>query len=435
MIAEYGMIFPINGLFSLYDSSGNMTGCGFGTISFLNGNPQITYGNGTTFNIPPSYTVKKYNIDGWDEIKVYNEENNMPNKFVETKSKEYTEKIGENDMNKENAMTQTVTMDKIIDMMTELKNQQTENVVSSFTKEDETKFGKFGKTSKFYGKELCGFMYNPFMVRRFLPKQFRELMIQDSKHNVDKGIKRTVSLMDSVYYIIEECHKLSYMDDIAYQERSLFWTVSDVKRILVDYLDKVQIYIDQAKERAVKITETTDEYGITKKARRVKYIKFQNKKYDAHVDLSYDNKTSTAKIIKELVVDWDVEKNIAELKNKITECNSYKEIWHLMEINKKSLIKLPKSYRVIHNNLKGDYKLEKISENRMFTLSKEFLLGYKLSGAYYTLKDEIMFGNRTYHGLTGRDALVLLRNNLENGKEAHEFYGELKDMYGYPVHK
>ena len=278
-------------------------------------------------------------------------------------------------------------------------------------------------------------MYNPFMVRRFLPKQFRELMRQDSKHNIDKGIKRTVSLMDSVYYIIEECHKLSYMDDIAYQERSLFWKVSDVKKILLDYLDKVQIYIDQAKKRAVKITETTDEYGITKKARRVKYIKFQNKKYDAHIDLAYDNETSTAKIIKNVVVNWDVENNLAELKRKIISCHSYKELWHLMETNKKSLIKLPKSYKVIRDSLNGDYDLEKISENKMFTLSKEFLLGYKLSGAYYTLKDEIMFGKKTYHDLTGRDALVLLRHNLESGQKAHQFYGELKEMYGYPVHK
>lgn len=434
MVEVQDMIFPINGLFRLYDSSGNLTGRGFGTISFLNGKPQITYYHeGITLNIPPSYTVKKYNgiTDDWDELKVYineDDENNMPNKFVETKSKEYTEK-------EENTMTQTVTMDKIIDMMTELKNQQTKDVVSSFTKEDEAKFGKFGKASKFYGTELCGFMYNPFMVRRFIPKQFRELMHQDSKHNVDKGIKRTVSLMDSVYYIIEECHKLSYMDDIAYQERSLFWKVSDVKKILLDYLDKVQIYIDQAKKRVVKITETTDEHGITKKAKRVKYIKFQNKKYDAHIDLAYNNETSTAKIIKNVVVNWDVENNLAELKRKIISCHSYKELWHLMETNKKSLIKLPKSYKVIRDSFNGDYNLEKISENKMFTLSKEFLLGYKLSGAYYTLKDEIMFGNKTYHDLTGRDALCLLRNNLENGKEAHEFYGELKDMYGYSVHK
>lgn len=331
-------------------------------------------------------------------------------------------------------MEQTqVIMDKITDMMKELRNQQTENVVSQI-REDEAKFGKFAKTSKFYGKELCGFMYNPFMVRRFISKQFRELMLQDSKHNVDKGIKRTVSLTDSINYIIEECHKLSYMDDIAHSERSLFWTISDVRKILIDYLDKVQMYIDQAKDRVMKITES----DTLKKVKKVKYIKFQNKKYDAHiefVDVVFDDKNPTGKIIKNLIIDWDIEKNITELKNKINECYSYKEIWHLMEANRKSLIKLPKAYKIIRDYFSGDYKLEKIPENKMFTLSREFLLGYKLSGVYYTLKDEIMFGNKAYHGLTGRDALVLLRKNLEDGKRAHEFYGELKDMYGYAVHK
>lgn len=317
---------------------------------------------------------------------------------------------------------ETFNIAELAKMVAEYQKNQ-ESTVSSVSNEINPDFGKFGKTSKFYGKKLCGDFYNPFMVRRFLPKQFKQLM-KNFDRNVDAGIKGTVTYMNSIFYTIKEIAKLSLMenkDPIAFRERSLFFTLSSCKGILLDYYGKCLEQIDMIKEKAIKDYEN---------GKNVTSIVYDNTKYNVKFDLSIDNSNKRPIAKTNITVDWKVEENIVLIMNKISNASTYTELWHIISSEKK-FHKLETGYSI--NRGPGKYFVVKKQNNNQ--LSKDFIEAYKKSGAYYTIKSELItdeLNNNsmglTYLGLSGKEATTLLRKNLVNGHEGFNFYKELKDM-------
>ena len=103
--------------------------------------------------------------------------------------------------------------------------------------------GPWAKKSKLYGTEVFGIMYNPYMVRRWLPKQFRKL-VNTFVHNGQKyasiydTLRKTVSSMYMLKFVTEECRILSILekrDVIAYDERSMFFTKDFMKQFVKNY--------------------------------------------------------------------------------------------------------------------------------------------------------------------------------------------------------
>lgn len=61
-----------------------------------------------------------------------------------------------------------------------------------------------------------------------------------------------------------------------------------------------------------------------------------------------------------------------------------------------------------------------------FKFHKAFIEGFKKSGAYYTLKNLVMFEGFKVNGLTGRYAVKYLEDLLTSGTKAYQFYAILK---------
>lgn len=279
--------------------------------------------------------------------------------------------------------------------------------------------GPWAKKSKYYGQELCGFMYNPFMVSRFLPMQFKNLM-NDYDKNVDKGIKQTVSPIESIKFMIEECKRLDLMerkDKIAFEERKQFWSVSDAREIFKDYISKIQANIEKRKSEIVSLEH--------RKGNHVTYIKIFGKKYNVKFEVKVPEGKPTSCAYTEAIIDWKYEKVLKTIIVELGKCKSYGDLYKLMSFREKELIHLKSAYK---RKYLGNGRWETIQSNSINTLSKVFIDGYKRKGAYYTLKNEIMFHDATYCGVTGRDAVALLRDKLNNKYEGYKFYAELKAM-------
>lgn len=334
--------------------------------------------------------------------------------------------------NGENTMNNTSDIAILMAMINDYKNSHqsevaqavTDNSVydgrtQSVTQNVTVDGGLFARTSKFYGQELCGFMYNPFMVARFLPGQFKNLMNSYNK-NVDKGIKQTVSLMESVEFMIEECKRLALMekkDKIAFAERKNFWSVNDAREIFKDYINKIQANIDVAKKEVIELER--------KKGKRVTYIKVFGRKYNVKFELKVPEGASVSRVKVEAIIDWKYEKVLKTILVELNKCKSYDDLYKLMSFRQKEFINLKSAYQ---QRYLGNGRWEVIKKNHINTLSKVFVDGYKRKGAYYTLKDEIMFHEATYCGVTGRDAVALLMKKLNEGFEGYKFYAELKAM-------
>lgn len=291
----------------------------------------------------------------------------------------------------------------------------TQSIVQNITVDG----GPWAKHSRYYGQELCGFLYNPFMVSRFLPAQFQNLM-DSYNRNVDKGIKQTISLIESVKFMIDECKRLDLMerkDKIAFEERKQFWSVDDARDIFKDYISKIQQNIEQAKEELAKLEH--------RKGKNVTYIKLFGKKYDVKFEVKVPEGQSTKHAFTDVIIDWKYEKVLKTILVELNKCRSYGDLYKLMSFREKELVHLKSAY---HKRYIGNGRWETIKENGINTLSKKFIDGYKRKGAYYTLKDRIMFHNATYCNLTGRDAVALLRSKLDEGFEGYKFYAELKSI-------
>lgn len=337
-----------------------------------------------------------------------------------------------NTNNGENAMNTTIDLATLVAMVNNYKaNHQSEvaqavtdnssydGTTQSITSDVTVDGGIFAKTSKYYGQELCGFMYNPFMVSRFLPGQFKNLM-DSYDRNVDLGIKTTVSLMDSIDFMIEECKRLSLMQKkspIAFEERKQFWSVNDAREIFKDYLNKVQKNIDIAKDNVIRLERRLGS--------RIKYVKVFGKKYDVTFDVKIPEHGSARDAYTEVNIDWKYERVLKSVLAELNKCTSFEDLYKIMSFRRKKLVNLPSAYRKIYL---GHGQWKTVTDNKMNTLSKVFLEGYKRKGAYYTIKDLIMFHDGEYKSLTGRDAVAYLRRRLDEGVKGYIFYAELKAM-------
>ena len=113
---------------------------------------------------------------------------------------------------------------------------------------------------------------------------------------------------------------------------------------------------------------------------------------------------------------------------KLEKCYSYKEI--ATEMRAFKLIPLDGN-----RNVRWNYSYATKTSNKSYytnflgyELPKEFVKGFKKSGAYYTLKNLIMFEGYELKGLKGRDAISYLRNLLNCGTEDYIFYAMLKEV-------
>ena len=261
----------------------------------------------------------------------------------------------------------------------------------------------WAKNSKFYGKEICGYAYNPYMIRRFLPAQFLGLM-EKYNNNVHNGINEEYTYMYSIEYTIEEVRKLMMLqkrDRIAFEERSQIFTLVNCRNIFAAYIDKVIDYIWEQINEFVKSHKPGKEF------------KNGFKGYGYFSWGTVDEKIVKHKVVKVFNCSEELNRvirNLEEMQKEVLRTYSYKNLYEIMKSMK--LIKLPKETKK----------------------SKLFMDCFIKAGAYYTLKQMLMFDNNVkFKDLTGRAAVEKFRWHLNVGTEGYVIYAMLKEVMGINV--
>ena len=261
---------------------------------------------------------------------------------------------------------------------------------------------RWAENSVFYGKEICGYAYNPYMIRRFLPAQFMEL-VKMYNGNVHKGIANEYPYMYSIKYTLEEVRKLAMLekrDKIAFDERKMIFTVDKCRSIFTKYIDDVIETLYEKMNDFVNYNRVGREYKDGVKGFGWITIGTVEETIVNHKVVKIMNTTQEFKTI------IDHLKNMKETLNPMWSRLTYKDIYKVMTVN--PLINVP-------------------AETKK---SKDFMDCFIKAGSYYTLKQQLMFDDKVYFkGYKGREAVNLLRSYI-NKKECmgYMIYAMLKEV-------
>ena len=339
----------------------------------------------------PLETVRNNNVT--------NQNNNVENKEIETMN---------NNMNGMNGFDMEA-LAKMVAAQLSGQNVQTQTVaqnapkvnVSQLNDVEATDRNHWAENSQFYGKEICGYAYNPYMIRRFLPSQFNQL-INKYNGNVHKAITKEYPYMYSVKYTLEEVRKLAMLqkrDKIAFDERKYVFALNQCKKIFVEYIDAVIKHLNNEANKYVAYSKVGKEYKCGVKGFGWMTAGVVAEKIERHKVVKYLEKSDEFN----KVFDY-----LNDLKGKIERCWSYKDLLETMPIAK-NMIKVP-----------ADYKK-----------SKDFMDCFIKAGSYYTLKQQLMFNeNVCFKGERGRVAVVKLRGVLERNVPGYVIYAMLKEVNG-----
>ena len=252
----------------------------------------------------------------------------------------------------------------------------------------------FAEKSKFYNQVMSdGFVFNPYIHRRWLPYQYKKLCkneILDPKLSAEEAYK----------FLLSEFNKLMLLsahDREAFQERSKFFTVDTFKTIFVSIIDEVCCEIKEL----IKV-KAGYFYIPAHPLVGSEYCKF------------IGFKTVNVKSGK-ISVDYNgILNNLEECKKAILNCKGYfslKRTWD------RKYIFIQFDLRNIRND----------------SFWETFYEAYFKSGGYYSCKDLIMFHGGMIGDLKGIDAHNKLREYLdagENEKFFHNLYKEIKNEKG-----
>lgn len=299
------------------------------------------------------------------------------------------------------------TLAKMVAAQLSGQNVQTQTVVQNASKVDvsnlkdcEVDRNHWAENSKFYGKEICGYAYNPYMIRRFLPAQFNQL-ITKYNGNVHKAITIEYPYMYSIKYTLEEVRKLAMLqkrDKIAYDERRYVFTINQCKKIFVEYINAVIEHLNNEVNVFVSYSKVGKEYGCGIKGFGWIKAGVVSEKIDNHKVVKYLEMTDEFK---------NVFNYLGDMKSRVERCWTYKELYKIMSA--KDLIKVPAEHKK----------------------SSDFMDCFIKAGSYYTLKQQLMFNENIYFkGDRGRTAVVRLRTLLERGYEGYKIYAMLKEVNG-----
>ncbi len=256
--------------------------------------------------------------------------------------------------------------------------------------------------SKFYGKEICGFMYDPFMIRRWIQGQFERLMRRDL--NVHRQIVRMLTYQASIKYTKEEIRKLAMLekrDITAFAERRHMFSLELCKLIFMEMLKEYKAMINRFG------------YTYNKKPKEDPKVK------EVHVySIALKNSCLIGTVVPTVVkkhIEYRFQYN----------SDNYDQIMNTVANLHKQLAAV-KSYAELYKLVSESFNFEKVL-SKQTDKSKAFMDAYIKSGAYYTLKQNYMFD--AHWALSDRRRLVnALRAKLGTLK-GYQMYGFLKEEF------
>lgn len=220
----------------------------------------------------------------------------------------------------------------------------------------------FGKNSRFYGQTMAdGHIFNPYIHRRFIASQFRELIRCNGLNGLHDAVARRYSWKYAIDQVCKEAHKLALLehrDREAFKERSRFFSLTTISNIISDYVNEVHTVIDRG---LVSMGNRHDGYMYG-----FGYVSRQNARPIKH--------------------------RYEQLRTNVRNCHSYAEL----------------------NAILSTFDFVELARHTRLTNS--FILPFLEAGAFYTMKHAIMFEKKCIHGMDQKRSLDYL-NTIANGKE------------------
>lgn len=229
---------------------------------------------------------------------------------------------------------------------------------------DEAAERYFGKHSRFYKQTMVdGFIFNPYIHRRFLPAQFRRNLRYAGHSGIRNYVRTSYGWNYVVRFLSEECRKLAMLerrDREAFLERSRFFPLPDMKSILSKYLDVVVAALDEA----VKSPHSYNSAGQ-------KYTYYVPKDIQGIGNIRKDHmRPMRYRFIKAC--------------DSINACRSYAQLAAFLD------------------------SFDFVRLNNSLPVSSTFVNCFLESGAFYTLKHAIMFENLSLGGNDVEENLAIL---------------------------
>ena len=239
------------------------------------------------------------------------------------------------------------------------------------------------KNSRFFSRMMeDGYVFNPYIHRRWLPKQYRKLMKDAGMpillQEFYEYIRDYFSNKYWLKFVDDELNKLINLnryDVKAFKERSQFFTVDIIKKLYVDY---VSGFLEEA-EKLRNISYFVDYF----------FVRYRD--YCFVVPVKYCNRmTDGAYKINNLYFD-----KLEDAKSRIENAMVYSEI--------KAGIEILDELGVLKHF--HDIPLNDETKGRL-------IYAYIEEGAYYTIKDALMFRGATFKGKTSVEGCQLLKHTL-----------------------
>lgn len=236
------------------------------------------------------------------------------------------------------------------------------NIVTKPIREAEERY--FASNSQFYQQVMAdGHIFNPYLHRRFLPSQFRR-NIRDAGYNgIHAYVKNNYGWDYVTHFLSGECWKLAMLqrrDPEAYKERSRFFPLMDMKIIFREYAQAVLTELNEAEKtpRACGYGKNKEVYYFIKKQGMIRKDHLRPMRYRFNQFIC-----------------------------SVMACDSYRQLSELLE--RFDFCKLDTAIPVCD------------------TFVKRFLE----SGAFYTLKQMIMFEGLSIGGNNVTENLLLLNKH------------------------
>lgn len=221
----------------------------------------------------------------------------------------------------------------------QIRDKQTGELFTMNLNDDDNRI--FGKNSRFYGQLMAdGHVFNPYIHRRFIAAQFHRLVTRYGIDGVRDAVVRTYDWKYAIEQVKKEAHKLSNLerhDKAAFAERSMFFSMNAIINILSDYVQAVHREIDDAVSQA--------------NSRNTKV-------YVRHYGQVDRNNVRPMKY------------RFTKLLTDASTCRTYAELDNLLE------------------------RFDFMELDRRICLPESFVTPYVNAGAFYTLKNAIMFENK-----------------------------------------
>lgn len=214
----------------------------------------------------------------------------------------------------------------------------------------------FARNSRFREKVMAdGYVFNPYIHRRFISAQFRRLINTYGYRGVKEGVAETYNWDYAVDILRKEAHRLANLqkhDHSGYVERSRFFTLECCTQIVAAYAETVGSYLEKLIVQSTKDPVFVPQYGMLSR---------QNVRPMKH--------------------------RFTQLSEQAKACRSYKQLDALL--SDFNWLKLP-------NDL---------------TLPMCFTEPFVEAGAFYTLKYHMMFAGLRMRELDQQASLAGLRNH------------------------